>query len=159
MRAYVLFFVSIHVLHIDGGLELKDYGGAPDPGQMVFKDIGRVHDDHGHHRYTAFLRYLEASLPEGQEGIVHLVAGPLREDAQGHAPLHLLHTCQYGLQALFDVVPVQEQAVDVPHPTVQQRIAQHLLFCHIARDSGEMGIREHDVEIAAMVPHEEGGAV
>lgn len=159
MGAHVLFFMPVHILHIDGGLELDDHGGAPDPGQMILEDIRRIHDDHGHHRHAAFLRYLEAPFMEGQEGVVHLVAGSLREDAQGHPPLHLLHPRQDGLQTLLDIVPVQEQTVDVPHPVSQQRIAQHLLFRHIARDSGEMGIGKHDVEIAAVVPDEEGGAV
>ncbi len=49
--------------------------------------------------------------------------------------------------------------MDVAHPVAQQRIAQHLFFRHIARDSGEMGIGEHDIEIAAVVPHEKDGAV
>ena len=118
-----------------------------------------VHDDHGHHRDAAFLGYLEASLPEREEGVVHFVAGALREDAQGDAALDLLHAIQDRFQALLDIVPVQEQAVDVAHPVHQQRVSCHLLLRHIAGQPGENGVGEDDVEIAAVVAHEQDGAV
>lgn len=132
MDPQVLFCAFVHLLQIQRRLELDDYGSPFDPGQVILEYVRGVHDDHGHHRDAAFLGYLEASLPEREEGVVHFVAGALREDAQGDAALDLLHAIQDRFQALLDIVPVQEQAVDVAHPVHQQRVSCHLLLRHIA---------------------------
>ena len=91
----------------------------------------------------------------GTMGQPVLVAGPFREDADGHTVFDALDGRQDGLQALFEVVPIEEQAVEQAHPGMEQRDMLHLVFGDVAGTAGDAHIGQQDVKEAAVVGYVE----
>ena len=119
-----------------------------------------VHSDRND-RTACLGRDLKASLMEREHIrlIRPFVAGTLREDADGNAGLDLLDGGEDGLQSLLDVVPVQEQAVEIFHPVGEKGIALHLFLSNVPGADGAAGVGEQDVKIAPVVADVENRSV
>ena len=87
---------------------------------MIFKYRSGIHNSHGDNGNICFLCDLETALVEGKEGIRGLVAGALREDADGNPVFGFLNGLQNGFQSCLDVLAIQKETVKIFHPDVKQ---------------------------------------
>ena len=88
---------------------------------------------------------------EREKCVVYLVPRALRENADRNAGVDFLDPFQNRFHALLDIFPVKEQTVQIFHPVLQQRIAQHFFLGDIAGRSGNPDIGHQNIEIAPMI--------
>ena len=120
---------------------------------MFFKHIGRSCNRHRYNLAASLFGDLEAALLE-REHIqfgVALAAGAFRVDAHGDAGFDIFNACQNCLETGFDVVTVDEQAVQAAHPCGEQRDFFHAAFCDVSGQSWAARVGDDDVKVAAVV--------
>ena len=77
----------------------------------VFEYRSRVHDRHGNDGNACLLRNLKAAFMEGEEGILCLIPGALREDTDGNTVFGFFNGLQDRLKSGLDILAVQEETV------------------------------------------------
>ena len=80
-------------------------------GEMILKNSRRIVNAHGYDRAAGFFCNLKAAFMKGQESVVHLVPGSLRENADRNTGFYLFDAFQNRFQPLLDVFAVQKKAM------------------------------------------------
>ena len=85
---------------------------------MIFEHICRSGDRHRHNLAAGFLRDFETAFLKRKhvQFILALAAGAFRVDTHGDAGSDIFDARENSLQAGFDVVAVNKQAVQTAHP-------------------------------------------
>lgn len=96
---------------------------------------------------------------EGQKGIRFLAAASFREDADGDAGFYFFDSGEDGLHALFDVVSVQKETVQIFHPVRKERHLYHADLCDVAGGPWHPHIGHDNVKIASVIADVENGFI
>ena len=126
---------------------------------MIFKNGGGIVQGDGDNGTAAFFRDLEAPGMKRQKGVCRLVAGSLGEDADGDAAFYLIDGGKDGFRPLLDVIPIQEQAVQITHPAGQKGDLLHLHLRHITGGPGNPHIGHENIKKTPVVADVEHGPV
>lgn len=153
------FITLVKLIHIDRLAVFQYDMGLLDPWDVIFEDLPRVVDTHRNDCTARLLCNLKAAVMEFQKGVIHPVAGSLRENTDGDTGLYLIDGCQDGLHTGFDIGSVQEYTVQIFHPGIQGRNAEYFNLGHIAGETRYADIGNQDVEVASVVSDVQDGFV
>ena len=117
-------------------------------------------DGHRHHRGTGLDGDAERTgLELACAALFALIAGAFGEDDEALAALHDGRGIVQRLDGRADVVALDENAAQQLHPAVEQRDLSQLLFRQDAVGRIQRHQKQRDVVVAAVVAHEDAGAV
>ena len=88
---------------------------------MGFPDLVGVVDAYGDDGTAGFLRNFKTAAVEGKKGVRFTAAAPFGENTDGDAGFYFFHCGENGFHALFDIISVKKETVQVFHPVGEKR--------------------------------------